>query len=155
MDPLSVAASVAGLLTAAKEVSSAIDRIVTARRKGFKEIIAIKSTVDTLRSVLLQLQLLLLSRASINRERASLILVDEVVVTLTACVMTFSDLDGCMKGLEADQKLDLMDSIRWASKDTELKSYLRDLEAHKTSLTLMMSILTWYSPRKNPCNAFC
>jgi hypothetical protein len=144
MDPLSVAASVAGLLTAAKEVSSAIDKIIKSRKKGPKEIADIKSTVDTLRSVLLQLQLLLLSRASINRERASLILVDEVVVTLTACVMTFSDLHGCMKGLEADQKFGLLDSIRWASKATKLKGYLQNLEAHKASLTLMMNILTWY-----------
>jgi len=149
-DPLSVAASVAGLLTAAKEVSFVIDKITKSRKSGPKEMSAIKSTVDTLRSVLLQLQLLLLSRASINQERASLILVNEIVVTLTACVMTFSDLDGCMKGLEkgleADQKLGLLDSVRWASKDTELKAYLRHLEAHKSSLALMMSILTWYFP---------
>lgn len=143
MDPLSVAASVAGLLTAAKEVSSAIDKIVKGRKKGSKEMTEIKSTIVTLRSVLLQLQLLLLSRASIDRERASLILVDEVVVTLTACVMIFSDLDGCMKGLESDQQFGLLDSIRWAAKATELKGYLLNLEAQKASLTLIMNILTW------------
>ena len=144
MDPLSVAASVVGLLTAAKDVSSAIDKIMSSRKRGFKEIREIKSTVDTLRSVLLQLQLLLISRSNINRERASLILVDEVVVTLTACVMTFSDLDGCVKGLAADERLGLLDTIRWASKATELKGYLQNLESHKASLNLMLNILTGY-----------
>lgn len=144
MDPLSVSASVAGLVMAAQQVSSLIWVITAGKKTGCKEIEDIKTTVDTLRSVLLQLQLLMLSRAKVDPRRGSLILVDQVVVTLTACVMTFSDLDGCVKSLVAEDKLGILDSIRWTSKSSDLMKYLRNLEAHKASLTLMISILTWY-----------
>jgi hypothetical protein len=143
MDPLSVAASIVGLLAAAQQISSAMGGIASAKAKGSKELSSVKITVDTLRSILLQLQLLLLDRASINPERASLILVEEVVVTLTACVATFSDLDVCLKGLRSDEQLGLLDVMRWATKAPELKLLLQHLEAHKTSLILMLNIITW------------
>ncbi|KAI6711652.1 rhoGEF domain-containing protein [Diplocarpon mali] len=144
-DPLSVAASIAGLLTAAQLVSVGISKVVSGHRSGSREIKDIKTIVDTLRKVLLQLQMLLLSRASVDPKRASLIMVDEVVTTLTACVMTFSDLDGCVKGLETDEQLGLLDSVKWVSKASELEGYLRNLEAHKSSLILMTNILTCQS----------
>jgi hypothetical protein len=143
MDPLSIATAVVGLLKTAQQVSLIIGKIASSKKHGSKEINDVKITVDTLRSVLLQLQLLLLNRAKIDHKRASMILVDEVVVTLTACVMTFSDLDGCVKGLESDERLGILDSVRWASKASELKVYLQNLEAHKTSLALMVNILSW------------
>jgi hypothetical protein len=143
MDPLSVATAVIGLLKTARQVSAVIAKIASSKKHGSKEINDVKITVDTLRSVLLQLQLLLLNRARVDQKRASMILVEEVVVTLTACVMTFSDLDGCVKGLESDEGLGILDSVRWASKTSELKGYLLSLEAHKTSLALMVNILSW------------
>jgi len=144
MEPLSITMAVIGLLKTAHEVSSGIARLVASRKNGSSEIREIKTTVDMLRSVLLQLQLLLLNHAKVDERRASMILVDEVVVTLTACVMTFSDLDSCVEGLEADEKLGILGSVKWASKSAELRRYKRDLKAHKSSLSLMVNILSWY-----------
>lgn len=142
MEPLSISMAVIGLLKTAHEVSSTIGKIVSSKKNGCKEIRNVKSTVDTLRSVLLQLQLLLLNHAKIDDRRASMILVEEVVVTLSACVMTFSDLDRCVEGLASDERLGILDSVRWASKAEELKGYMQSLESHKLSLTLMVNILT-------------
>lgn len=144
MDSLSIATSIAGLLKAAAGVSSIVSKIAASKKSGFKKIKDVKTTVDTLRSVLHQLQSLLLRSGTVDHRRASMILVDEVVATLTGCVMTFSDLDGCVKGLESDDKLGLLDSARWASRAPELRKNWQNLEAHKSSLTLMLSILTWY-----------
>ena len=146
MDPLSVSASIAGLMAAAQQVSFLIGLILRSTKTGPQEVADIKLTVETLRSVFLQLRLLILDRACIDPQRTSLILLDQVVVTLTACVMTFSDLDGCVKeffSMSCDENLDLLASIRWASKATEVRKHLRNLEAHKSSFTLMISILTW------------
>jgi hypothetical protein len=143
MDPLSVSASIAGLMAAAQQVSSLIGLILRSTKTGPQEVADIKLTVETLRSVFLQLRLLILDRACIDPQRTSLILLDQVVVTLTACVMTFSDLDGCVKGLFNDVRLGFLDGMRWASKTAELTKYLRSLESHKSSLILMISILTW------------
>jgi hypothetical protein len=149
MDPLSVASAVVGILKTAQQVSSVITKLISIHKNGSKEIKDIKITVDTLRSVLLQLQLLLLNHAKIDDKRTSMILVEEIVVTLTACVMAFSDLDSCVEGLESDERLGILDTVRWASKSVELKTYLQNLEAHKTSLALMVNMLSWYF---NPCS---
>jgi len=143
MDPLSVAASIAGLLSAAKEVSSIIRRIASSRKTGIREINEILITVQILRSVLLHLQLLLCSPSVISAAGSSLIMVEEVVVTLSGCVMTFSDLDGCIRDLDTEDRLGFLDSARWATRTPELKKYLDKLESHKSSLGLILNILTW------------
>jgi Fungal N-terminal domain of STAND proteins len=143
MDPLSVSASVAGLLTAAQQISSLVGNVVASRRNGSKEINDIKSSLRTLRSILLQLQVLLLGQATVDRKRASMILVDEIIATLAACVMTFSDIHGCLKSIESDEQLALLDSVRWVTKREEMAGFLRALEAHKSSLSLVINILTW------------
>jgi len=130
-------------MAAAQQVSFLIGLILRSTKTGPQEVADIKLTVETLRSVFLQLRLLILDRACIDPQRTSLILLDQVVVTLTACVMTFSDLDGCVKGLFNDVRLGFLDGMRWASKTAELTKYLRSLESHKSSLILMISILTW------------
>jgi cell division control protein 24 len=143
MDPLSVSASVAGLLTATQQISKLIRNVVASRRKGCKEINDIKSSLQTLQAILLQLQVLLLGQTAVDRKRASMILVDEIIAILAACVMTYSDIHGCLKSIESDEQLNLLDSIRWAMKTKEMTEFLRALESHKTSLSLIVNILTW------------
>ena len=143
MDPLSVSMATVGLLTAAQQISSAIGTLVSKSKSAPKEIQSVKSMVDTIRTVLLQLQMLLLGRAKVNRQRTSLILVEQVVITLSACVATFSELDVFIGTLDNDNKMGLMDRIRWATKTSTIQEYMQKLEMHKSSLTLMMTILTW------------
>ena len=144
MDPLSVTMAIVGLLTAARQISSAIGNLVSKSKSAPKEMQNVKSTVDTIRSVLLQLQMLLLGRAKVDRQRTSLILVEQIVITLSACVATFSELDVFVGTLASDAKLGLMDRIRWATKTATIKEHLQKLEMHKSSITLMMTILTRY-----------
>ena len=144
MDPLSVTMAIVGLLTASHQISSAIGNLVSKSKSAPKEIQDVKSTVDTIRSVLIQLQMLLLGRAQVDRQRTSLILVEQIVITLSACVATFSELDVFVGTLDSDATLGLMDRIRWATKTSTIKEHLQKLEMHKSSLTLMLTILTWY-----------
>jgi hypothetical protein len=144
MDPLSVTMAIVGLLTASHQISSAIGNLVSKSKSAPKEIQDVKSTVDTIRSVLIQLQMLLLGRAQVDRQRTSLILVEQIVITLSACVATFAELDVFVGTLDSDAMLGLMDRIRWATKTSTIKEHLQKLEMHKSSLTLMLTILTWY-----------
>jgi hypothetical protein len=142
MDPLGVSMAIVGLLTAAQQISSAVGNLVSKSKSAPKDMQNLKSAVDAIRSVLLQLQLLLLGRAKVDRQRTSLILVEQVVITLSACVTTFSELDVFVESLNSDNKVGLMDRIRWATKATTIREHLKKLEMHKSSLTLMMTILT-------------
>ena len=143
MDPLSVVASIAGILGAATQVSTSISTLIEKSRKAPKDIRKVKDEVDTIRSVLHQLQALLLGSAKTNRARTSLILVDQVVVTLSACVSTFSELDVTVGTLVSDERLGLMDRLRWSMRASAIDDCLKNLQTQKSSLTLILTILTW------------
>ena len=143
MDPLSVVASIAGILGAAAQISTSISTLIEKSRKAPKDIRRVKDEVDTIRSVLHQLQALLLGSAKTNRARTSLILVDQVVVTLSACVSTFSELDVTVGTLVSDERLGLMDRLRWSTRASAIDECLKNLQTQKSSLTLILTILTW------------
>lgn len=90
-----------------------------------------------------QLQQFLLGTRRAPRSRTSLILVDQVITTLAACVTTFSELDTFAEALQSESDLNLLDRLRWVSKESELKAILMRIESHKGSLNLMLMILTW------------
>ena len=143
MDPLSVVASIAGILGAAAQISTSISTLIEKSRKAPKDMRKVKDEVDTIRSVLHQLQAFLLGSAKTNRARTSLILVDQVVVTLSACVSTFSELDVTVGTLVSDDRLGLMDRLRWSTKASAIDECLKNLQTQKSSLTLILTILTW------------
>ncbi|KAF7513794.1 hypothetical protein GJ744_007845 [Endocarpon pusillum] len=145
MDPLSVVAAIAGILGAAAQVSTSLSTLITKSRKAPKDVQKVKDEVDAIRSVLHQLQAFLLGSARTNRARASLILVDQVVVTLSACVSIFSELDVIVGALVSDEKLGLMDRLRWATKASAIDECLKNLQIKKSSLNLMLTILTCQS----------
>ncbi|KAL6914828.1 hypothetical protein FSST1_012588 [Fusarium sambucinum] len=142
-DPLSVAASVVGLLTAAAQVSKIVANVISKARHAPEECGRIKSEVDDIRNVLVTLQVFILNPRQALRSRTSLIMVEQVVATLAACVTTFSELDTFVTALENDTTV--LDRLRWASKSKDIHGILVRLESHKSSLTLMLTILTWYA----------
>ncbi|KAH7201365.1 hypothetical protein DER44DRAFT_900043 [Fusarium oxysporum] len=144
-DPLSIAASVVGLLTAAAQVSKIIANVIQKARHAPEECGRIKAEVDDIRNVLVTLQLFIIGPQprQDSRSRTSLIMVEQVVATLAACVTTFSELDTFATALENETSF--LDRMRWASKDKELHAILVRLESHKSSLTLMLTILTCHN----------
>ncbi|KAJ0126118.1 Uncharacterized protein HZ326_30778 [Fusarium oxysporum f. sp. albedinis] len=138
-DPLSVAASVVGLLTAAAQVSKIIANVMNKARHAPGECGRIKAEVDDIRNVLVTLQLFIINPRQASRSRTSLIMVEQVVATLAACVTTFSELDTFATALENETSI--LDRLRWASKDKDIHAILVRLESHKNSLTLMLTIL--------------
>lgn len=143
MDPLSVTASIIAILTAAQKVSACIGTIASKSKNAPEEILELKSTVDTTHAVLSQLQAILFGRMSLDASRPALVLVDQVVVILTACVQIFSDLETKMLALNSNVKISILDRLKWATKTSEVKEYLVKLEAQKNSLNLILTILTW------------
>ncbi|KAI8664616.1 Rho-GAP domain-containing protein [Fusarium keratoplasticum] len=134
-DPLSTAASVVGLLTAAAQISKILANVIDKARHAPKECSRIKSEVDDIRNVLVTLQLYIVGTRRAARSRTSLIMVEQVVATLAACVTTFSELDTFAKALQNDADMKILDRLRWASKDKDIKAMLVRLESHKSSLT--------------------
>jgi len=65
------------------------------------------------------------------------------VTTLAAAVTTFSELDVFVEVLDSDEKMSLMDRLRWVSKAKALEEINQRLQVQKKSMNLMLMILTW------------
>ena len=63
----------------------------------------------------------------LSKSRTSLILVDQVIVTLAASVITFSELDILTKTLQSETDMGLLGRLRWKSKETTSGTSFRGL----------------------------
>jgi len=144
MDGISVATSVMGLLQVGAKVigflSSVADAPSTARN--------VLAEVQALHAIFRQLDDFIVDFTQQSMTRKSRIYVEDLVCTLTGCVCTFSELDKELESLKTDDsdgsQFTAWNSMKWATKDQGLATILRNLQMHKTSLSLMLSVYTWY-----------
>ncbi|KAK4160643.1 hypothetical protein QBC43DRAFT_303568 [Cladorrhinum sp. PSN259] len=146
MDPLSVASSIAGLVSAAAMVNTALAPYMQAVRDTPKIAFQVYSETQSTTIILGALQSLTTNLASIPRQRAALIQLDQVVAVLTDGVLIFSDLEACVGDLPAAEpgsitRLALRSRLGWARKESALTALLTRLEAFKSSMSLILSIL--------------
>jgi hypothetical protein len=142
-DPLSFAASIVGLLTVAGRVVHSFADVAKTVKNAPKNCEQTRAEVAEIRGILSQLQLFILGVASPSTSRTSLIMVEHVVVTLVVCVTTFSDLDRFVELLEKLKSGRVRSRFRWVVMEKELGGILSRLQLHKTSLSLILSILSW------------
>ncbi|KAI1276262.1 Rho GTPase activation protein [Xylaria sp. FL0933] len=141
-DPLSVSASIVGLITAGAKISQILAQVVRKAQHAPRELQNVQAEVASIQAVLGQLQNFLLGTQRASRSRTSLIMVDQVIATLATCVTTFSELDSFAKVLEFVSDWGVPDRLRWVAVESKIKEVLARLESHKTSLNLMLTILT-------------
>jgi len=135
--------AIVGLLKAAEQISFTLQPIIKKAANALKEIMEMKSSIDGIRTVLSQLQLMLIGKCQVDQNRTSLIPVEQIAIIISACVTTFSDIDVFVETLGIDTNMGLLDRLRWATKTLTIKEHMQKLEVHKSTLTLMMTILTW------------
>ena len=144
MDPLSVSASIIGILGAAAKVSSVLITFVKNTKAAPKIAQTVLADVNGLSTVLSHLQTYLLGIASPTRSRAWLILVEQVLVTLAECVTTFSELEAVLGTSKHNTEMDSLDCIKWARIESKVADIQEKLQSNKYSLTLMLTILQWF-----------
>lgn len=145
MDPLSVSASIIGVLGAAATVSSVLITFVQSTKAAPKLAQTVLSEVNGLRVILSHLQTYLLGAASPSKSRASLILVEQVLVALAECVTTFSELEDALGTSKNDAEMSTLDRVRWAMKESKISDIQGRLQSNKASLTMMLTILQWFA----------
>ena len=144
MDPLSVSASIIGILGAAAKVSSVLISFVQSTKAAPKLAQTVLSEVNGLSAILTHLQTYLLGAASPSKSRASLILVEQVIVTLTECVTTFSELEDALGTSKNDAEMSALNRVRWAMKESNISDIQGRLQSNKASLNLMLNIMQWF-----------
>jgi len=145
MDPLSVTASVVGLLAAAGkayallETISSIQNAPTTIRDAQREI---RHTEIALRSLHRFLQKLDPEPFHHASDRLEMIQVDELRVVLADAMLLFSSFESMLQSLAGRRRLRV--SISWTRYTKQLDEHLGKVERYKSSLTFMLSILNWY-----------
>ena len=145
MDPLSIAVSVVGLLGATAKVSSILTTFIRGTNNAPKLANGVLQEVSDISACLAQLQAFLVGTRVGLRSRTALIMVENVVVTLTACVMTFSELEATLEPLNECTPTRISIRIAWMKKEPELARLCLRLNSSKQSLNLMLTTLTWYT----------
>ena len=72
-------------------------------------------------------------------------MVEDLIVVLSNCVLVFSELEKLVDGLNPDQSIRASDILRWTMKEKAVAALLFRLQTSKTSLNLMISVLTYSS----------
>lgn len=167
MDPLSVMASVAGLLTAAHEVTNLLEPYVSAARETPPIAAQVRDETESTRVVLVGLQALAKGLARVSRGGA-LVNVDQVVAILTSGVLLFAELEGAVRGLvappspvppangvtmggvpgiwmalSAQNRLPLRARMQWTKREEPLTGLLARLQGFKVSVTVVLTLLQW------------
>jgi hypothetical protein len=141
MDPLSVAASLVGLLAAGGKIISLLSKVtsVTDAPVLAREALTELNDIST---ALQHLQDFVTGATVVPAERRQHVFLEHLVASLTGCVTTYSELEKIVDSLKiGSSNMGVFDRVWWAVKENEIKSIVQRLQNHKSSLNLMLSIL--------------
>jgi hypothetical protein len=152
-EPLSITASVAGLLGTSVKVLITLHDLYQNAKDAPESISRVIDEVQGMNLLFGQVQVFISGRAKADHDRLKKIPVNHLVTTLTGCVVVYSNLDRMIEdvaGLSAGSGVAMKkgkrvwERVKWAAwKESEIASLLEELQRHKSSLNLMLSIIQW------------
>ena len=143
-DPLSIAAGVVGVVTAAVQISALLTRLTKSTIAAPKQAQIVLTEVSEIAGILSHLQSFLLGRESAGKSRTSMLELEQVVTIISSCVLTFSELEKMLDEMKTGD-LDMLSRFRWARKESAILILIERLQNHKASLSLMLSILNGFA----------
>jgi len=139
MDPLSVAASIVGLLTAAGKIHALLETLSSIRNAPSTIREAQRETRHT--EIALRSLHRFLHRLDPANPRLELIQVDELRVVLADAMLIFSSFESILQSLAGLARVRV--TISWTKYTKQIDEHLAKLERYKSSLAFMLSILQW------------
>ncbi|KAM5350063.1 hypothetical protein ACJ41O_006568 [Fusarium nematophilum] len=135
-DPLSIAASVVGLLGAAGKICTTLSSFVGSAIDAPASARTALVTVEELRFALEMVKQLVETISSLPARRRQLVRLDHIGITFSNCIITLSELESlvCFKD-------GTMHRLKWAWGEKKVLILLPRLESQKSSLSLMVTVL--------------
>ncbi|KAI8653932.1 hypothetical protein NCS56_01348600 [Fusarium sp. Ph1] len=135
-DPLSIAASVVGLVAAAGKIYGVLSNFVSTAAEAPSSAASVLETVEQMKLTLSSVQSLIDSIESLDPSRKALIQLDHLSIVITHSVLTISELESIVCPKDG-----LMHRLRWAWSEKRVMGLLPRLESQKSSLSLMVAVL--------------
>ena len=145
MDPLSVAASITGVLALAAKVTQVLADFIKKNTNAPNAAHSIVAESQELIICLAQLSPLIQARSN-NEElnsRKAAISVEQLIIVISSCVMAFSELERSLDSFDLDQPLSRIARMKWAKEESKIAALLSRLRASTRSLNLFLTIMTW------------
>ena len=139
-DPLSAAAGIIGVLTAAVHISKLLIDFTKRTKDAPRQASQVLSEVNDVHTIMAQLQAFLLGLDTPDQSQACHVQVESLLSVLTGCVATFSDLEQLLDQMRSDD-LTMLDCLKWAKRDSSIEALISRLQIHKNSLTLILEIV--------------
>ena len=140
-DPLSVAASVVGLLAAGAKLASLLSETASLADAP-SSAQAVLTEMREISAALQYLQQFLNGLMNVPAGRQQYILVEHLEGTLTGCVTTYDELEVFIDELKiVPSDMGVLDRFKWARKEKDVANIVQRLQTHKSSLNLMLTIL--------------
>ena len=143
MDPISAAASVIGLLGAAAKVSEVLLKFIGNVKEAPKLAQNVLMEVSDVGACLNQLQRYLQGSLSTSTSQEQLLMVEQLVVTLSNCVLIFSELEEMVDSLKPAEQMQPWRLAQWLLKEQAISALMVRMQQSKLSLSLMLTTLTW------------
>lgn len=142
-DPLSVAASIVGLISIGTKLIITLHKFHNNVRDAPTSASYLLSEMKTMTILLSSLQGLV---QNTPEDRKHVVMVEHLVVILMECVTTYSDLDGFVEGAKSTfgDESSLISRSKWALREADVEKMLQRLQTQKTSLGLMLGIMQRY-----------
>jgi chromosome segregation ATPase len=137
-DPLSISASIAGLIGLATQVLSLIGNI---KSKSSNELDALSREVSGMHATLLQLQKFVQSHST--KVQSDEEWLQALSNALNECGNTFLGLEKLLAGLVTEHSYQaIWKKLKWTLKDKDIQDAQRRLESYKATIDLLLSIHT-------------
>lgn len=142
MDPLSIIASITGILGAAFKISNAASALISSWKDAPNSLHNIVSEMAALSACLAQLRPFLLRREIAPESRMTAISVEQIVIIASSCVLAVSELQETLDSLEPEKPLSKRVKIRWSSYEKKINMLRSRVQASASSLNLVLTALT-------------
>lgn len=153
-DPLSIIASIAGLVTISAQIARVAKSLYDSGKDAPISINKVKEEMEDMNLIFCEVQLFISGASKKpDRSRLTMISLDHLVATLSGCVLVCSSLEktlGDVSGIAESgpkgwNRALAVERIKWALwKEADAMVVIEDLQRHKLSLSLMLNIIQWY-----------
>ena len=148
IDPLSVTASITGILAVAATITTTLAAFIEKDRNAPKSIRRVLTELSDLRICLDQLAPFIRGVKNAEESRKDCISVEQVVVISTSLVLNVSELDKMLDSFHLDEPMSTIARLRWIKDEEKVDKILTHIRASKSSLSLILTIFTWWAFRK-------
>ena len=157
IDPLSIIVAVIGLAATSAKIAGTAKQLYDSGRDAPASIRRIGEEMDQLHLIFGQVQMLLEGHAQKrpNRSRLAMLPLHHLMTVLSGCVLAYSSLDKKLSEVAGlaqtrtttgTRSTGLGIRVRWVLwKEVEAAAILVELERHKSSLHMMLTIIQWYA----------